>query len=159
MTDKIQWRDKMDKEIEALREKIAKLIEEYEHDLLAIGEGITPEKLSLQILQAFKEAGGVILAKPQCPNCQSKHTQKYGRRQRTSGKIDQRWGIKSEEIMAGKETLDSLMGIKEHKYTTSDCPVYLESQGKTWSPYVIPKELCPECIYFNKQCDGEKFKR
>jgi len=39
------------------------------------------------------------------------------------------------------------------KATTRDCPVYLESQGKKWSPYiVITKELCLQCPFFNKQC-------
>ena len=40
----------------------------------------------------------------------------------------------------------------------TDCPIYLEAQGKTWNPYFkVTKELCAKCPYYLKQCNGKTF--
>ena len=51
-------------------------------------------------------------------------------------------------------------GVKPlgRKVETTDCPIYLKSQGKKYSPYIkVTEELCSRCPFFHNQCDGVEF--
>lgn len=48
--------------------------------------------------------------------------------------------------------------MSNQKYTSIDCPAYLRSQGKKWSPYVeVTEKMCSNCPFSGKQCDGKTF--
>jgi len=43
------------------------------------------------------------------------------------------------------------------KIPSEDCPVYLRSQGKKWSPYITPDQYpCSSCPFAKHSCDLEK---